>query len=92
MMTFSMVTYARLYMDEIIKLLGTSVSIVSNRDPHFTYRFWPSLQNVLGTTLKFSTTFHPQSDGELERIIQTLEDMFRACVLDFQDNWELDLC
>ena len=86
--TFSMEKYARLYIDEIIKLHGTPVSIISDRDPRFTSRFWPSLQNALGTTLKFSTAFHPQTDGQSERTIQTLEDMLRACVLDFQGSWE----
>ena len=80
--------YARLYMDEIIKLHGTPVYIVSDRDPRFTSRFWPSLQNALGITLKFSIAFHLQSDGQSERTIQTLEDMLRTCVLDFQGSWE----
>jgi hypothetical protein len=64
------------------------VSIISDRDLRFTSRFWRSLQEALGTQLKFSTAFHPQTDGQSERTIQTLEDMLRACVLDFSGDWE----
>ncbi|RVW53997.1 Transposon Tf2-12 polyprotein [Vitis vinifera] len=62
-------------------------SIVSDRDPHFTSRFWHSLQKALGTKLSFSTAFHPQTDGQSERVIQVLEDLLRACILDLQGNW-----
>ena len=54
---------AKLYVDEIVRLHGVPVSIVSDRDPRFISRFWPSLQAALGTHLHFSTTFHPQTDG-----------------------------
>ena len=54
----------QLYVDEIVRLHGVPVSIVSDRDPRFTSRFWPSLQIALGTRLHFSTTFHPQEDGQ----------------------------
>ena len=54
---------ARLYVDEIVRLHGVPVSIVSHRDPKFTSRFWPTLQTTLGTRLHFSTAFHPQTDG-----------------------------
>ena len=60
---------------------------MSDRDPRFTSIFWGSLHKALGTKLAFSTAFHPQSDGQSERTIQTLEDMLRACVLDFQKSW-----
>jgi hypothetical protein len=63
------------------------VSIVSDRDPRFTSRFWGSLQKALGTKLNFSTAFHPQTDGQSERTIQILEDMLKACVLDFKGSW-----
>ena len=82
---------AQLYVREIIRLHGTPVSIVSDRDPRFTSRFWPSLQNALGTRLHFSTTFHPQRDGQSERTIQTLEDMLRACVMEFRGSWDTHL-
>ena len=77
---------AQLYVREIIRLHGTPVSIVSDRDLRFTSRFWPGLQNALGTRLHFSTAFHPQTDGQSERTMQTLEDMLRACVMEFRGN------
>ena len=70
-----------------MRLHGVPITIVSDRDPRFTSRFWPKLQNALGTTLHFSTAFHPQTDGQSKRTIQTLEDMLRACVLDFKGLW-----
>ena len=60
---------AKLYVKEIMRLHGDPVSIVLDRDPRFTSRFWPSLQEVLGTKLKFSKAFHPQTDGQSERTI-----------------------
>ena len=67
--TFSLERLARLYIDEVVKLHGVSVTIVSNRDPRFTIRFWSRFQKVLGTTLHFSTDFHPQIDCQYERTI-----------------------
>ena len=64
------------------------VSIVSDRDPRFTFRFWQSFQAALDTDLHFSMAFHPQTDGQSERTIQILEDMLRACVLDLRGSWE----
>ncbi|KAJ9538563.1 hypothetical protein OSB04_031296 [Centaurea solstitialis] len=58
----------------------------SDRDTRFTSRFWERFQEEMGTKLHFSTAFHPQTDGQSERTIQTLEDMLRACVLDFGGN------
>ena len=74
-----------------MRLHGVPVSIVSDRDPRFTSRFWPSLQTVLGTLLHFSTAFHPQTNGQSERTIQTLEDMLRACVMEFRGSWDTHL-
>ena len=56
-------------MKEIRRLHGVSLSIMSDRDPHFTSRFWKELQSALGTRLNFSTTFHPQIDGQSKRLI-----------------------
>ena len=64
------------------------VSIVSNRDPRFMAHFWKSFQRAMGTQLMMSTAFHPQTVGQSERTIQTLEDMLWACVLDFKGSWE----
>ena len=82
---------AQLYVDEIVRLHGVPISIVSDRDPRFTSRFWPSLRTALGTRLHFSTAFHPQTDGQLKRTIQTLEDMLRACVMEFKGSWDTHL-
>ncbi|KAL2230611.1 UNVERIFIED_CONTAM: Retrovirus-related Pol polyprotein from transposon gypsy [Sesamum indicum] len=73
---------------EIVRLHNIPTSIVSDRDPQFTSHFWGSLQTALGTKLHFSTAFHPQTDGQSERTIQTLEDMMRACVIEFRGNWD----
>ena len=67
--TYSLNKLAELYIREIIRLYRTLVSIISDRDPRFTLRFWPSLQEALGTRLKFSTAFHPYMDGQFERTI-----------------------
>ncbi|GKE84503.1 putative reverse transcriptase domain-containing protein [Tanacetum coccineum] len=58
---------------------------------HFTSRFWQSLQSALGTQLDMRTAYHPETDGKSERTIQTLEDMLRACVIDFVKGWERHL-
>ncbi|GJT05309.1 putative reverse transcriptase domain-containing protein [Tanacetum coccineum] len=73
---------AEMFQQEIIRLHGTPSAIVSDRDPRFTSRFWKGLQKAWGTRLKFSTAFHPETDGQSERTIQTLEDMLRSCALD----------
>jgi len=77
---------AEKYMQEIVRLHEIPVSIVSDRDIRIVSRFWDSLQRSLGSKLKFSTTFHPQTDGQSERTIQILEDMLRACILDFKGS------
>ena len=81
--TYTVAQYAQMYLDSIVALHGVPVSIVSDRGPQFTSRFWQKLQEALGTKLDFSTDFHPQTDGQSERTIQTLEDMLRMCVMYF---------
>jgi hypothetical protein len=76
-----------LYVREIVRLHGLPISIVLDHDPRFTLRFWEKLQSAMGTKLNFSTAYHPQTDGQSERTIQTLEDMLRLCVLDFKGSW-----
>ncbi|GJV83336.1 putative reverse transcriptase domain-containing protein [Tanacetum coccineum] len=83
-----METLTRLYIKEIVSRHGLPISIISNRDSHFTSRFWQSMQGALGTQLDMSMTYHPQTDGQSERAIQTLEDMLRACIIDFRKGWE----
>ncbi|GKC97764.1 putative reverse transcriptase domain-containing protein [Tanacetum coccineum] len=67
------------------------ISIISDQDSRFTSHFWQSLQKALGTQLDMSTTYHPQTGGQSERAIQTLEDMLRACVIDFRIGWDKHL-
>ncbi|XP_073151776.1 uncharacterized protein [Henckelia pumila] len=88
---FSMNQYAELYIREIVRFHGVPARIVSDRDPKFTSNFWRSLHRGLGTKLAFSTAFHPQTDGQSERVIQILKDMLRACMIDIGGNWEAKL-
>ncbi|GKA13838.1 putative reverse transcriptase domain-containing protein [Tanacetum coccineum] len=86
-----MKTLTRLYIKEIVSQHGVPISIISDHDSYFTSRFWQSLQSDLGTQLDMSTAYHPKTDGQSERTIQTLEDMLRACVIDFGKGWEKHL-
>ncbi|GJW38800.1 putative reverse transcriptase domain-containing protein [Tanacetum coccineum] len=88
---YSMEKLARLYIDEIVARHGVPTSIISDRDGRFTSRFWQTMQKALGTRLDMSTAYHPQMDGQSERIIQMLEDMLRACVIDFGGSWNIHL-
>ncbi|GJQ96852.1 putative reverse transcriptase domain-containing protein [Tanacetum coccineum] len=81
----------KLYVKEVITRHGVPVSIISDRDGRFTSLFWQALHKALGTRLDMSTTYHPETEGQSERTIQTLEDMLRACVLDFGKNWDRHL-
>ncbi|GJR54061.1 putative reverse transcriptase domain-containing protein [Tanacetum coccineum] len=82
---------AKIYVDEIVARHGVPVSIISDRDGRFTSRCWQTVQKALGTRLDMSTAYHPQTDGQSERTIQTLEDMLRACVIDFGGSWDVHL-
>ena len=89
--TYTAAQYAKLFLDEIVSLHGVPISIISDRGTQFTSRFWQSFQEALGTQLKFSTAFHPQTDGQSERTIQILEDMLRCCIMEFPGSWEQQL-
>ena len=82
---------ARLYVNRIVCLHGVPVSIVSDKGATFTSVFWQELHKALGMRLDFSTAFHPQTDGQSERTIQTLEDMLQICVMDFGAQWDIHL-
>ncbi|GKC38868.1 putative reverse transcriptase domain, ribonuclease H-like domain, aspartic peptidase domain protein [Tanacetum coccineum] len=86
-----METLTRLYIKEIVSRHDVPIPIISDHDSHFTSRFWQSLQSALGTQLDMSMAYHPETDGQSERTIQTLEDMLRACVIDFGKGWERHL-
>ncbi|GJU90907.1 putative reverse transcriptase domain-containing protein [Tanacetum coccineum] len=88
---YKMERLARLYLNERVSRHGVPISIISDRDSRFTSRFWQSMQEALGTRLDMSTAYHPQTDGQSERTIQTLEDMLRVCVLDFRGSWDVHL-
>jgi transposase InsO family protein len=90
-MNYSVSRLAELYVDNILKLHGAPRSIVSDRGPQFTAQFWKSLHASMGTKLNYSTAFHPQTDGETERVNQVLEDLLRACVLTYGSDWEKSL-
>ncbi|GKD66198.1 putative reverse transcriptase domain-containing protein, partial [Tanacetum coccineum] len=80
---FKMDRLARLYLNEIVARHGVPILIISDHDSRFTSRLWQSMQEALGTRLDISTAYHPQTDGQSERTIQTLDDMLRAYILDF---------
>ena len=82
-MTYNAEKLAKLYMWEIIRLHGVPLSIISDRGTQFTSKFWRTLHAELGTMLDLSTAFHTQTDGQSKRTIQVLEDMLRACVIEF---------
>nr|GFC66424.1 reverse transcriptase domain-containing protein [Tanacetum cinerariifolium] len=74
---------AKLYLKEVVARHGIPVSIICDHDPRFASRFWRTLQKALGTSLDMSTAYHPETNGQSKRTIQTLEDMLRACMIDF---------
>ena len=86
--TWGIERLAQLYVKEIGRLHGIPKDIVSDRDRRFQARFWQALRKAFGTKLNFSSSYHPETDGQTERVNQVLEDMLRACVLDFQGKWE----
>ncbi|KAL8146288.1 hypothetical protein AgCh_004148 [Apium graveolens] len=85
---FSLDKLVHMYLKEIVVRHGVPVSIVSDRDPRFNSRFWKSFQECLGTRLNMSMAYHPQTDGQNERTIQTIEDMLRVCAIDFKGSWD----
>ena len=75
---------AQAYLEEIVRLHGVPSSIVSDLDTRFQSGFWQKEKEVFGTLSCFSTAFHPDTNGQTLHTIQTLEDMLRACALDFK--------
>ncbi|GJZ57054.1 putative reverse transcriptase domain-containing protein [Tanacetum coccineum] len=88
---YKMEKLARIYINEIVARHGVPVSIISDHDGRFASHLWKALQKALGTKLHMSTAYHPETDGQSERTIQTLEDMLRACVMDFGGSWDTHL-
>nr|GEW84574.1 putative reverse transcriptase domain-containing protein [Tanacetum cinerariifolium] len=89
--TDSMEKLTQLYLKEIIFRHGVHVSIILDRDNCFASGFWRSLQKALGTAVNISMNYHPETDSQTKRTIQTLEDMVRACVIDFGSSWDRHL-
>ncbi|GJZ87835.1 putative reverse transcriptase domain-containing protein [Tanacetum coccineum] len=89
--TDNMEKLTQLYLKEVMCRHGVPISIISDRDSHFTSRFWRSLQKALGTNMDMSTIYHPQTDGQSERTIQTLKDMLHSYVIDFRSSWDRHL-
>jgi hypothetical protein len=79
--------FASLFLHHVYRLHGLPSLLVSDRDPRFTSDFWQSLMRPLGTRLNISTAYHPQTDGQTERTNRTLEQILRAYVHPFHDNW-----
>lgn len=80
--------YAEICIDQIIRLHGIPRTIVSDRGAPFVARFWEQLQESLGTHVIRSSAYHPQTNGQTERVNQILEDMLRACVLHYGKDWD----
>ncbi|GKE64125.1 putative reverse transcriptase domain-containing protein [Tanacetum coccineum] len=89
--TDSMEKLTKQYLKEVVLRHGVPVLIISDRDSKFTSHFWKSLNESLGTQLDMSMTYHPQTNGQSERTIQTLKDMLCACVIDFGKGWDRHL-
>ncbi|CAN6712621.1 unnamed protein product [Malus baccata var. baccata] len=84
---YSLSRLAKLFLSKIVKYHGVPVNIILDRDPRFTSKFWVAFQEALSMRLLYSTAYHPQTNGQSERTIQTLEDMLRSSVLQFGDSW-----
>jgi hypothetical protein len=89
--TYSVPQLAELYMSRIVCLHGVPKKVVSDRGTQFTSKFWERLHETLDTQLRFSFAYHPQTDGQTERVNQILEDMLRACALRYGRSWDKSL-
>lgn len=84
---FTTVTVAQAFMDHIYKLHGLPLTIISDRDPVFTSRFLQELMRKLEVQLNMGTAYHPQTDGQTEKVNQCLEQYLRSMVYDKQSKW-----
>jgi transposase InsO family protein len=89
--TYSGPQLAELYMSRIVCLHGVPKKIVYDRGTQFTSRFWERLHGTLDTKLRFSSAYHPQTDGQIKKVNQLLEDMLRACALQYGRSWDKSL-
>nr|GEZ88681.1 reverse transcriptase domain-containing protein [Tanacetum cinerariifolium] len=81
----------KLCLKEVVTRHRIPVSIIYDRDPRFTSSFWKAFQKAMGTRLDMNMAYHLKTSGQSERTIQTLEDMLRAYVIDFRNDWERHL-
>ena len=86
--TFDASNIAKLYFDEIVKLYGFPKTIVSDRDVRFMSYFWKTLWHLMGTKLKFSTAFHPQTNGQTKVVNHSLGNLLRCLVSEANQNWD----
>jgi transposase InsO family protein len=86
--TYSVERYAKIYVDLIVRLHGVPKTILLDRGTQFVARFWAQVHESLGTKLIHSSSYHPQTDGQTERVNQIVEDMLRACVIHFDKSWD----
>lgn len=87
-MTYCLERLTHIYVKEIVRLHRVSASIISDTDPKFTSKFWEQLNHKLGTKLTLSSGYHPQTNSQSERMIQSLEEQLRACVLEHIGSWD----
>jgi hypothetical protein len=85
---YPVVAYAKLYIARILSLHGVPKTIVSDCGPQFVSKFWEELHKSLDTKLLHSLAYHPQTSGQTKRVNQILEDMLKACVLEFPQKWD----
>jgi hypothetical protein len=88
---YSIQKYAKIYISRVLCLHGVPKTIVSDRGSQFVARFWEQLHASLGTHLIHSLAYHPQTDGQIEWVNQILEDMLRACVMEYSGSWDKNL-
>jgi hypothetical protein len=86
--TYSAERYAEIYVDLIVRLHGVPKTILSDRGTQFVARFWAQVYESLGTKLTHSSSYHPQNDGQTERVNQIVEVMLRTCVIHFDKTWD----
>ena len=84
-------TLSDVYVREILARCGVPVFVVSDQDVRFTSQLWKRFHKELGIRLHFITSYHLQTDGKSEQTIQMMEDMLRACVIDFGGIWDSHL-
>jgi transposase InsO family protein len=79
--------YAEIFVARVLCQHGVPKMIVSDRGSQFVAHFWEQLHTSLRTHLIHSSAYHPQTDGQTERVNQILEDMLRACVMEYLGSW-----